>query len=227
MTQTLPHPRRRSLAHGALLAATSVLAVISLSAKPASDPQLATHPATAVDPPSWLTEEAFVRAISTLAIGERIRTGVPASITAAQAILESGWGRNHLATTGNNYFGIKCKSYWTGPTVKHKDDDRDRHGRLIESCFRAYDSVEDSFRDHSDFLRGSERYAKLFLHDVTDYRAWAHGLRRCGYATDKAYGEKLIDLIERHHLYTLDWDEVARQQTWLAEESEAVDVFGG
>ena len=171
-------------------------------------------------PLSWLDEDAFVRAVAEMAVRERDRSGIPASIKAAQAILESDWGRAPIAKAGNNYFGIKCKSYWTGKTVMHPDDDRDARGRLVPSCFRAYGAVEDSFRDHSDFLRGSERYAALFEHPITDYKAWAHGLRACGYATDQAYGDKLVALIERLNLYALDWPD-AEETGWLMENSES------
>lgn len=171
-------------------------------------------------PPAWLTEDAFVRAVADLAIRERERSGIPASITAAQAILESDWGRAPIARAGNNYFGIKCKSYWKGKTVMHPDDDYDKNGRLINSCFRAYSTVDESFRDHSDFLRTSDRYTKLFSHEVTDYKAWAHGLRHCGYATDKAYGDKLIALIERLELFALDWPD-AEQTQWLMSNTES------
>ncbi len=199
-----------------LCLATIALLVASASLVRATTPAppLATDPPARPTLPAWLAEDAFVRAVAHMAIQERIRTGVPASITAAQAILESNWGRAPIARSGNNYFGIKCKSYWTGRTVKHKDDDLDAKGKLVESCFRAYDNIEDSFRDHSDFLRGSERYARLFEHAVTDYASWAHGLRQCGYATDKAYGDKLVGIIERLELYALDWDE-HNEDSWL------------
>lgn len=161
--------------------------------------------APANDPPSGRADEAaFVTYVSELAVAERYRAGVPASITAAQAILESNWGRAPIAVAGNNYFGIKCKRSWTGATVLHEDDDYDAKGRLTRSCFRAYDAVADSFADHSDFLRDRERYAELFAYDVTDYVAWAHGLRKCGYATDPEYAHKLIGIIERLGLAELD-----------------------
>lgn len=157
------------------------------------------------DPPHERVDEAaFVSYVSELAVAERYRAGVPASITAAQAILESNWGRAPIAVAGNNYFGIKCKRYWTGATVLHEDDDYDASGALTQSCFRAYDAVADSFADHSDFLRDRERYAELFAYDVTDYVAWAHGLRKCGYATDPEYAHKLIGIIERLGLAELD-----------------------
>lgn len=181
-----------------------------------------------VDPPTPapLDEEAFLREVSGLAIAERLRAGVPASITAAQAILESDWGRAAVAATGNNYFGIKCKAYWTGATVAHVDDDRDAVGELTESCFRAYASRAESFVDHSEFLLNSERYARLFDIDPIDYRGWARGLKACGYATDPYYADKLIALVERLELYTLDWPEVMREH-WLvamSEPEEPVDV---
>ena len=163
------------------------------------------EPGHAADPPHGSVDEAaFLAYVAELAIAERYRTGVPASITAAQAILESNWGRAPIAVAGNNYFGIKCKRYWTGDVVLHEDDDYDAGGRLTRSCFRAYDAVEDSFRDHSDFLLDAERYAPLFRLDADDYEAWAHGLKACGYATDPQYGYKLIGIIERLRLDELD-----------------------
>ena len=171
------------------------------------------------EPTARVNEDAFVAAIERISLEEQARSGVPASITAAQAILESNWGRAPIAVAGNNYFGIKCKSYWTGPTVLHEDDDYDADGRLTQSCFRAYDSVEDSFRDHSDFLRGSERYAGLFELAPTDYRGWARGLSACGYATDPRYADKLIALIERLELYALDWPQTEATE-WLLGSTE-------
>ena len=208
-------PGDSGLRKAALLLAIALLATPQFSARAR---------ANVPTPLSWLDEDAFVRAVAEMAIRERDRAGIPASITAAQAILESDWGRAPIARAGNNYFGIKCKSYWTGKTVQHVDDDRDRRGRLVPSCFRAYGSVEESFRDHSDFLRASERYAGLFAHPVTDYKAWAHGLRRCGYATDKAYGDKLVALIERLNLYALDWPD-AEETSWLMDNTESATPF--
>ena len=167
----------------------------------------ATGPAprpTSGPPAGDVDEAAFLEYVSALAVAERYRAGVPASITAAQAILESDWGRAPIAVAGNNYFGIKCKRHWAGATVLHADDDYDAEGRLTRSCFRAYDAVEDSFRDHSDFLRDAERYARLFALDADDYEAWAHGLKACGYATDPRYADKLIGIIERLGLAELD-----------------------
>lgn len=133
-----------------------------------------------------------------LAIQEMQRTGVPASITLAQGIHESGAGMGKLALASNNHFGIKCKSNWTGETVKHDDDAK-------KECFRKYPSSEDSYKDHSDFLKNSTRYASLFSLDPADYEEWANGLKKAGYATNPKYPQVLIKLIEDYHLqdYTL------------------------
>ena len=133
-----------------------------------------------------------------LAIQEMQRTGVPATITLAQGIHESGAGMGKLALASNNHFGIKCKSDWTGESVKHDDDAK-------KECFRRYPSAEDSYKDHSDFLKNSPRYASLFTLDPADYEAWANGLKKAGYATNPKYPEVLIKLIEDYHLqdYTL------------------------
>ncbi len=122
--------------------------------------------------------------------------GIPASITLAQGILESGAGRSELTRRANNHFGIKCHD-WTGERVYHDDD---RRGE----CFRKYANPADSFRDHSLFLTQRGRYAFLFDLDKDDYRGWAKGLRQAGYATDRKYPEKLISLIERYELYRFD-----------------------
>ena len=132
-----------------------------------------------------------------LAVLEMQRSGVPASITLAQALLESGAGQSPLATVANNHFGMKCHNDWQGEKY-YKDDEKEKE------CFRAFASVEDSYRAHSDFLRGRERYKALFDLDPTDYKGWAHGLRRAGYATDPGYATKLINLIEDFQLYRFD-----------------------
>ena len=128
---------------------------------------------------------------------EEMRTyKIPASITLAQGILESGSGKGTLATKANNHFGIKCHD-WKGKKVYHDDDRR-------QECFRKYKSSETSFRDHSEFLAKRKRYASLFDLKETDYKSWAKGLRKAGYATDKKYPQKLISLIERYELYQYD-----------------------
>ncbi len=142
-------------------------------------------------------QRTYIEKYSDLAIEEMYRTGVPASITLAQGLLESGNGLSELAVKGNNHFGIKCHNTWTGAKVYHDDD---RKGE----CFRKYDSPEESFRDHSDFLRYRDRYKFLFDYELTDYKSWAYGLKSAGYATDPKYPEKLIRLIEEYELYQYD-----------------------
>ncbi|MFK8055118.1 MAG: glycoside hydrolase family 73 protein [Saprospiraceae bacterium] len=175
------------------------------------------------DPPNDLERQAFIEEISRIAQAQQQLSGIPASITAAQAIFESSWGKSPLATTGNNYFGIKCKSWWVGETILHKDDDYNEKGELTYSCFRAYESMDDSFNDHSVFLLANERYAPLFKLDPTDYKAWSHGLKKCGYATDPKYAQKLIRLIERLNLQGLDQPALATIEAIRAD-STKVDV---
>lgn len=142
------------------------------------------------------------------AIAEMDRAGIPASITLAQGILESASGKSELAREANNHFGVKCGgSAWSGKTYKKTDDDRDANGQLIESCFRKYEHAQESFFDHSEFLRDPRkhhRYGFLFNLDKTDYKAWARGLQSSGYATSSDYADKLINLIERYQLDTYD-----------------------
>ena len=142
-------------------------------------------------------QRTYIEKYSSLAIEEMYRTGVPASITLAQGLLESGNGRSELAVKGNNHFGIKCHNTWTGAKVYHDDDAKGE-------CFRKYDNPEESFRDHSDFLRYRDRYKFLFDYEVADYKSWAYGLKAAGYATDPKYPEKLIRLIEEYELYLYD-----------------------
>lgn len=131
-----------------------------------------------------------------LAIEEMLHYGIPASITLAQGLLESGAGRSELSRRGNNHFGIKCHG-WTGRTITHDDD-------ANGECFRAYDNVEQSYDDHCRFLRERKRYGSLFLLDRTDYRGWAHGLKAAGYATNPHYAQHLIDIIELYKLNEFD-----------------------
>lgn len=133
-----------------------------------------------------------------IAINEEIRTGVPAAITLAQGIYESGAGLSDLAISSNNHFGIKCKENWTGDKVYHDDDAKGE-------CFRSYPTVADSYKDHSDFLKYRPNYAFLFNLDPTDYKAWAFGLKKAGYATSSAYAYAIIKQIEDNDLeqYTL------------------------
>ena len=147
----------------------------------------------------------YIETYKYLAIDEMNRTGIPASIILAQAIVESNSGTSELAVQANNHFGIKCKSYWRGNTYYHKDDDRNSQGILVESCFRKYDHTIASFIDHSNFLVNTLHYRSLFNYARTDYKNWARGLKRCGYATDKKYAEKLIKEIEKNHLQEYDY----------------------
>lgn len=142
--------------------------------------------------------EDYVNQYKDFAIIEMLRTGVPAAVTLAQGILETGGGQSDLAALAYNHFGIKCKPEWTGETMTHDDDTKNE-------CFRKYASVEDSYKDHSDFLRTRPSYAFLFKLDPTDYEGWAKGLKKAGYATNPAYAQKLIKLIVENHLqdYTL------------------------
>lgn len=148
----------------------------------------------------------YINKYKEIAILEMERTGIPASIKLAQAILESGAGESYLATKGNNHFGIKCHSEWKGKKVYRKDDDF-VDGKLVESCFRKYEKPEQSFIDHSEFLRDPKkvaRYGPLFELDPFDYKAWAKGLRRSGYATNPYYDKSLIKIIETYELNQYD-----------------------
>ncbi|WP_338039053.1 glycoside hydrolase family 73 protein [Maribacter litopenaei] len=143
------------------------------------------------------TIEEYIRTFSDIAQLEMKAYGIPASITLAQGLLESGYGKGELALKTNNHFGIKCHTGWEGDYDFHDDDAKGE-------CFRKYNHPMYSFRDHSIFLTTRSRYAFLFDYRPTDYRKWAHGLRKAGYATDKRYPQKLIYLIEKHQLYTYD-----------------------
>ncbi|MGN6215291.1 glycoside hydrolase family 73 protein [Parafilimonas sp.] len=136
---------------------------------------------------------AYIQQYRQLAIDEMIRTGVPASITLAQGILESNAGQSNLTAQSNNHFGIKCKTDWTGNYVYHDDD-------VKHECFRSYSCAEDSYRDHSDFLKTRPNYASLFNLDATDYKSWAYGLKAAGYATNPVYAISLINTIEKYGL---------------------------
>lgn len=149
----------------------------------------------------------YIEQYKDLAVVEMYRTGIPASITLAQGLHESNYGTSKLALEANNHFGIKCKSWWTGKTYFHKDDDYNKAGQLMESCFRAYRNPVDSYVDRSNFLAQSDRYRILFNFSKEDYENWAHGLKACGYATDPTYAQKLIDKIIRYELYKYDSSE--------------------
>lgn len=135
----------------------------------------------------------YINNYKELAIQEMQRTGVPASIKLAQGIHETSAGKSYLVVKSKNHFGIKCKSAWTGDKVYHDDDERGE-------CFRSYVSSADSYMDHSNFLKGSQRYSFLFQLDPTDYKSWAYGLKKAGYATNIKYSQIIIRLIEQYDL---------------------------
>ncbi|MBO5699430.1 MAG: glucosaminidase domain-containing protein [Bacteroidaceae bacterium] len=141
--------------------------------------------------------ERYIDTYSDMAVEQMERYGIPASITLAQGLLESGAGQSFLAKKANNHFGIKVGSSWSGPYVKHDDDARNER-------FRKYTSVKHSYEDHSKFLVHGARYAFLFELEKTDYKRWAEGLKKAGYATNPRYAQQLIDLIERYRLYRYD-----------------------
>jgi len=143
------------------------------------------------------TPEQYIAQYKDAAIEEMKKSGVPASITLAQGMLESAYGNSRLARKARNHFGIKCHSDWSGPSIRKDDDAKNE-------CFRKYKNVSESFRDHSKFLRGKSRYAFLFNYKITDYKSWAKGLKKAGYATNPKYPKLLIDLIERYNLDQYD-----------------------
>lgn len=144
-----------------------------------------------------MSREEYIQRYQLLAIEEMNRSGIPASITMAQGCLESADGNSELSRKSNNHFGIKCKKGWKGKKVYYDDDAKNE-------CFRKYRTVEDSYIDHTNFLLDNPRYAFLFELKPTDYKGWARGLKKAGYATAKHYANSLIDIIETHKLYRLD-----------------------
>lgn len=154
---------------------------------------------------------AYVEKYKDIAISEMNKYGIPASIKLAQALLESGNGNSYLATEANNHFGIKCGGVWKGKSINRPDDN-------INDCFRVYESPEQSFIDHSEFLL-RKRYSDLFLLNKNDYKGWAKGLKAAGYATNPRYPDLLIDMIERYELYQYD-----RVETRVEKEKREVVV---
>ncbi|MBX7108897.1 MAG: LysM peptidoglycan-binding domain-containing protein [Chitinophagales bacterium] len=160
--------------------------------------------------------EAYIRQYSGVAVEEMQRTGIPASITLAQGIIESNAGQSPLATQANNHFGIKCHVEWKGPSFTYDDDRKNE-------CFRQYDSAIVSYRDHSDFLQSRPRYAVLFTYDVKDYKAWAKGLKACGYATNPQYANILIKCIDDYDLHQWDLTESERSKWFASLNKSAAD----
>lgn len=136
---------------------------------------------------------AYVEKYKHIAVSESVRTGIPASIKLAQGILESGYGSSQLAQKANNHFGIKCGGNWKGKTMRYKG-----------SCYRVFKSGADAYKEHSNFLVNGSRYDFLFKFKRNDYKAWAKGLKKAGYATNPQYPSKVIELIERYKLYYYD-----------------------
>ena len=158
----------------------------------------------------WNAEyQAYIDQYKDLAIEEMAEFRIPASITLAQGLLESGAGKSYLSRCGNNHFGIKSHG-WTGRTIRHDDDKR-------QESFRAYDSVRESYQDHSRFLANRERYQRLFSLNITDYVGWANGLKACGYATNPNYAKRLISIIETYKLYEYDQMRPTRQKEQVRE----------
>ena len=154
----------------------------------------------------------YIKKYQLLAIEEMNRSGIPASIKMAQACLESGNGNSELSLKSNNHFGIKCKTTWRGKKVYYDDDEKNE-------CFRKYRNVEDSYKDHTNFLRNNPRYAFLFDLDPTDYKSWARGLKKAGYATAPNYHKLLIKIIEDYQLYRLDYKMDANEMVAYDESS--------
>ena len=162
----------------------------------------------------------YIKKYAPLAVEQMQKYKVPASITLSQGLLESGAGMSRLARQSNNHFGIKCHNGWRGPSVRHDDD-------APKECFRAYNTVRESYEDHSLFLKRGPRYASLFQLKSTDYRGWARGLKKAGYATDPSYANRLITIIEDYELYKYDqqglgkrdarrWEKELKKKPWLA-----------
>ncbi len=172
----------------------------------------------------------YIKQYAPLAVEQMQQYKIPASITLAQGLLESGAGSSSLARKSNNHFGIKCGSSWKGRTVRHDDD-------APKECFRVYKSVSDSYEDHSLFLKRGARYAFLFELKITDYKGWAKGLKKAGYATDPSYANRLITIIEDYELYQYDsqgtskrearrWEKELKKKPWLANPHESYIANG-
>jgi len=162
------------------------------------------------------TYQQYIDQYKDCAIEQMLKWKIPASITLAQGLLESGAGRSELARKGNNHFGIKCHD-WTGAMVYHDDDSRNE-------CFRAYNSAFESYEDHSKFLAKRGRYSSLFNLKTTDYKGWAYGLKAAGYATDPKYPQRLIDIIQLYKLY--EYDRARSYDKFMTKHTKDVQVAG-
>lgn len=157
-----------------------------------------------------ISREQYIQLYGELAVKNMKNKGIPASITLAQGMLESDNGNSPLAKKANNHFGIKCHSSWTGKTYYQDDDAKNE-------CFRKYKEVYDSYQDHADFLKNSKRYAALFELDITDYKGWAQGLSKAGYATNPKYPQLLIKIIDDNKLYKFDVKQEVAEDSLIAE----------
>jgi hypothetical protein len=185
----------RKLIRMAVLCATTIAFNIG-----ATEPTLRPKPTT-----STLTlNEEYIERFKDLAMFDQVTTGIPASIKLGQALVESQGGESELAVNANNHFGLKCRSCSEVEIYLKKDDERDKNGHLVYSKFQRFNSPEDSYAAHSRKLTTESRYWSLFSYERTDYRSWAHGLQKCGYATDKKYADNLIETIERYNLQRFD-----------------------
>ncbi len=162
----------------------------------------------------------YIEQYKAIAMKEMKRTGVPASITLAQAIVESNSGESNLAKNHNNHFGIKCKTDWTGAKTYQDDDSK-------QECFRAYESAEQSFKDHSNFLKNRPNYVPLFLLDPVDDTAWAYGLKKAGYATASDYPKKLLKIIDDYELAQYNFPELVNEIESDEQEEETVTTASG
>jgi LysM repeat protein len=165
-----------------------------------------------------MTPEKYIESFKDEAIKEMLMYNIPASITLAQGMLESGNGNSDLAVYANNHFGIKCHVGWDGPAFIKDDDEKDE-------CFRKYPSVLDSYTDHSQFLKGRARYSQLFELKNNDYKGWAEGLKAAGYATDPRYTKRLLEIIEAHKLYNYDKIEGVQNITVAAAKPSTPETF--
>ena len=162
--------------------------------------------------------DEYIQTFSGIAQFEMETYGIPASITLAQGLLESGFGKGELARKTNNHFGIKCHTGWEGDYARHDDDERGE-------CFRKYNHPRHSYRDHSLFLTTRSRYASLFDLQQDDYKAWARGLKKAGYATDRKYPQKLIELIERYELQRFDAEVLGKDYIVLGAEDADFSTY--
>ncbi|MDO5447255.1 MAG: glucosaminidase domain-containing protein [Prevotellaceae bacterium] len=160
----------------------------------------------------------YIEKYRDIAVEQMKEHRIPASITMAQALLESGAGQSELTRKANNHFGIKCGNDWVGPTSHHDDD-------ALQECFRAYKNARESYEDHSFFLTSKRRYASLFNLKITDYKGWARGLKAAGYATSPVYADNLIRIIETYELYKLDSETGSKKKTTTQPQSSQRVIY--